>query len=87
MGNDLSSQATMLAAKSKMSNALSSAEGELSGDKKQGEPTEPQDKKYENMRQETEEMYKTKQINQKERVSTAKARWEAAQKKKKANRS
>eukprot|EP00546_Thalassionema_frauenfeldii_P010536 CAMPEP_0178915954 /NCGR_PEP_ID=MMETSP0786-20121207/12340_1 /TAXON_ID=186022 /ORGANISM="Thalassionema frauenfeldii, Strain CCMP 1798" /LENGTH=79 /DNA_ID=CAMNT_0020589175 /DNA_START=82 /DNA_END=318 /DNA_ORIENTATION=- len=78
MGNDLSSQASMLAAKSKMSNALSSVEGELSGEKKEGESSKTGDKKYDKMRQETDEVYKTKQIKQKERVITAKARWEAA---------
>lgn len=56
MGNDLSSQASMLAAKSKMSNALSSVEGELSGEKKEGESSKTGDKKYDKMRQETEEV-------------------------------
>lgn len=59
MGNDLSSQASMLAAKKKMSGALSSVEDQLSMKNKQANRGEPKTKQkdWNNMHQETEEMY------------------------------
>jgi hypothetical protein len=59
MGNDLSTQASMLAAKKKMSGALSSVEDQLSMKNKQAARGEPKTKQHDwnNMHQETVEMY------------------------------
>lgn len=58
MGNDVSSQATMMAAKKKMSGALSSVEDQLGMKNKQNARSEPKTSKkdWSKMHQETEEV-------------------------------
>mmetsp|Transcript_18804 Transcript_18804/g.21545 ORF Transcript_18804/g.21545 Transcript_18804/m.21545 type:complete len:87 (+) Transcript_18804:131-391(+) len=82
MGNDISQQAAMMGAKAKMKGAFSGLE-DLSMTKKPGdEKNTAATKENKAKNKETKEVYQTKQKDQKERVSGAKARWEANQKKK-----
>mmetsp|Transcript_18675 Transcript_18675/g.30963 ORF Transcript_18675/g.30963 Transcript_18675/m.30963 type:complete len:90 (-) Transcript_18675:111-380(-) len=84
MGNDLSSQASMLAAKKKMSGALSSVEDQLSlkNHTNKSADVKTKQKDWNNMHNETKEIHQHTQTMQKERVMSAKEKWEANRKKK-----
>lgn len=84
MGNDASTQAGLLAAKAKMSGALSSVEETLNLKNNDNARTEPKTKprEWNQMHQETAEVHQQNQSRAEKRKAEAKARWEANLKRK-----